>query len=72
MKFKLQNRELTLEVFKSSLEGLSKSNCWVKLDDALSWDKIEKIYNMKIVLEDTGIFRNRSQMAEKTLLLAIG
>ena len=45
MKFKSQNRELTLESFMSSMEGLPRTNRWVKLDNALSWDKIERIYN---------------------------
>ena len=42
MKFKSQNRELTLEAFRSSLEDLPKSNRWIKLGDTLPWEKIEK------------------------------
>jgi hypothetical protein len=35
MKFKSQNRELALEAFRSSLEGLPRTNRWVKLGDTL-------------------------------------
>jgi hypothetical protein len=42
MKFKSQNRELTLDAFRSSLEDLPKSNRWVKLGDTLPWEKIER------------------------------
>ena len=69
MKFKLQNRELTLEAFKSSLEGLPKTNCWVKLGDTLSWNKIEKIYNGRLYNVHTGVDNKPARMIIGTLLI---
>lgn len=48
MKYTSQAKQLTIDEFKSSLEGLSKSNRWVQLGDHLPWAKIEKIYNSKL------------------------
>jgi len=48
MKYTSQSKQLTIDEFKSSLEGLSKSNRWVQLGDKLPWAKIEKLYNSKL------------------------
>ena len=44
MKYTSQAKQLTIDDFKSSLEGLSKSNRWVQLGYSLPWAKIEKLY----------------------------
>ena len=44
MKYTSQVKQLTIDDFKSSLEGLNKSNRWVQLGDSLPWAKIEKLY----------------------------
>ena len=44
MKYTSQAKQLTIDDFKSSLEGLSKSKRWVQLGDSLPWAKIEKQY----------------------------
>ena len=41
MKYTSQAKQLTIDDFKSSLEGLSKSNRWVQLGDSLPWAKNE-------------------------------
>lgn len=48
MNFSSQGKQLCLDDFKSSLEGLNKSNRWVELGDTLPWDEIEKLYNKRL------------------------
>jgi transposase, IS5 family len=49
MKFYAQNyKQLDLGLFKSSLEGLDKSNRWVALGDHLPWVELEKVYNSRL------------------------
>ena len=48
MKYTSQSKQLTIDEFRSSLEGLSKSNRWVQLGDLLPWAKIEKLYTSKL------------------------
>ena len=48
MKYTSQAKQLTIDDFKSSLEGLSKSKRWVQLGDSLPWAKIEKLYNSSL------------------------
>ena len=42
MKYTSQAKQLTIGEFRSSLEGLDKSNRWVMLGDLMPWAKIEK------------------------------
>ena len=37
MKFTSQNKQLTFDLFHSSLEELDKTNRWVMLGDLLPW-----------------------------------
>ncbi|MCH3994097.1 MAG: IS5 family transposase [Prevotella sp.] len=69
MKFKSQNRELTLDAFRSSLEDLPKSNRWVKLGDTLPWDKIEKIYNSRLHNVHNGAGNKPARMIIGALLI---
>ena len=48
MKFASQKRQLTLDLFRSSLQDLDKNNRWVMLGDLLPWEEIEKRYNSKL------------------------
>ena len=48
MKYTSQAKQLSIDDFKSSLEGLSKSHRWVQLGDSLPWAKIEKLYNSRL------------------------
>ena len=48
MKFTSQKKQLTLDLFRSSLQDLDKSNRWVMLGDLLPWAEIEKRYNSKL------------------------
>ena len=48
MKYISQNRQLTIDLFRSSLDELDKSNRWVVLGDTLPWAAFEKEYNSKL------------------------
>jgi hypothetical protein len=48
MKYSSQGKQLSIDLFRSSLEGLSKSNRWVQLGDTLPWDEIERLYNGRL------------------------
>ena len=48
MKFTSQKKQLTLDLFRSSLQELDKRNRWVMLGDLLPWAEIEKRYNSKL------------------------
>ena len=43
-----QHKQLPLDLVRSSLENLDKSNRWVQMGDNLPWSDIEKEYNSKI------------------------
>ena len=43
-----KNRQLTLDIFRSSLDSLDKSNRWVILGDTLPWAELEKVYNSNL------------------------
>ena len=47
-------KQLDLELFRSSLAGLDKSNRWVLLGDLLPWSSIEKEYNSRLQNEKKG------------------
>ena len=48
MKYISQGKQLSIDTFRSSLEGLSKSNRWIQLGDTLPWDEIERLYNHRL------------------------
>ena len=49
-----KNRQLTLDMFRSSFEDLDKHNRWVVLGDTLPWAALEKIYNSKLHNDERG------------------
>ncbi|MEG2339964.1 MAG: hypothetical protein RSB69_04335 [Odoribacter sp.] len=46
--FSSQGKQLYIDDFKSSLEGLNKSNRWAQLGDTLPWYEIEILYNKRL------------------------
>ena len=48
MKFTSQNKQLTLDLFRSSFDELDKTNRWVVMGNLLPWKEIEKEYNSKL------------------------
>ncbi|WP_460198395.1 hypothetical protein [Segatella asaccharophila] len=67
---------------KNEHENITSKNCWggacyfvkniMKFFRKLLYALIEMMEIIKIILTNTGIFRNQSQVAEKTPVLAIG
>lgn len=47
-KYSSQAHIMPLELFRSDLSNLPKTNRWVRLGDSLPWDKIELIYNARL------------------------
>ena len=43
-----KNKQLTLDLFRSSFDDLDKHNRWVVLGDTLPWAELEKIYNSRL------------------------
>ena len=54
MKFKPSYKQLTIDAFRSSLDGLDKSNRWVWLGDHLPWEVYEKQYGQKLNNQNAG------------------
>lgn len=48
MRFKPRYKQLTIDGFRSSLDGLDKTNRWVWLGDHLPWEDYEKQYGQKL------------------------
>lgn len=69
MKYSSQEKALSLDLFKSSLEELPKNNRWVKLGDSLPWDKIEKIYNARLNNRHGGAGNKPARMIVGSLLI---
>lgn len=42
------NKQLSLDLFRSSFEGLDKSNRWVSMGDMLPWPELEREYNSRL------------------------
>lgn len=42
------NKQLGLDLFRSSFEGLDKSNRWVSMGDLLPWPELEREYNSRL------------------------
>ena len=47
-KYSSQYNPLTLDLFKSSFDDLSKTNRWVILGDKVPWAEVEKTYNSRL------------------------
>ena len=42
------NKQLSLDLFRSSFDGLDKSNRWVSMGDLLPWPELEREYNSRL------------------------
>lgn len=69
MKFSSQGKQLELDEFRSSLEGLNKSNRWVKLGDSIPWEEIEKLYNSKLSNKKRGAGNKPARMIIGALII---
>jgi hypothetical protein len=62
MRFKPSYKQLTIDVFRSSLEGLDKTNRWVWLGDHLPWDEYEKLYGQTLNNQTAGASAKPARM----------
>lgn len=64
-----KNRQLTLDIFRSSLDNLDKSNRWVVLGDTLPWAELEKIYNSRQHNKDKGAGNKPARMVIAAMII---
>ena len=69
MKYKSQGSQLTIDAFRSSLDGLSKSNRWVQLGDSIPWYEVERLYNLKLNNKRTGAGNKPARLVVGALII---
>lgn len=69
MKYSSQYKPLTLDLFKSSFDGLNKDNRWVRLGDRLPWAEIEKAYNSRLDNRQRGAGNKPARMVIGALIV---
>ena len=57
-----RDKQLTLDLVRSSLDNLEKSNRWVQMGDNLPWPDIEKAYNSKLSNKEKGAGNKPARM----------
>jgi len=65
-----QHKQLTLDLVRSSLDNLDKSNRWVQMGDLLPWADIEKEYNSRLDNKEKGFretMRKKKERMEENL-----
>lgn len=55
-------KQLDLDLFRSSLDGLDKNNRWVALGDLLPWTELEKEYNSRLNNQKKGAGNKPARM----------
>jgi hypothetical protein len=69
MNYSSQGKQLSIDTFRSSLEGLSKTNRWVQLGDTLPWAEIERLYNHRLNNGKRGAGNKPARMIIGALLI---
>ena len=69
MRFKPRYKQLTIDGFRSSLDGLDKCNRWVWLGDHLPWDEYEKQYGQKLNNQTAGASAKPARMVIGAMLV---
>ena len=64
-----KNKQLTLDMFRSSFEDLDKHNRWVVLGDMLPWAALEKIYNSRLHNKDKGAGNKPARMIIAAMII---
>lgn len=64
-----KNRQLTLDIFRSSFDNLDKSNRWVVLGDTLPWAELEKIYNSRLHNKGKGAGNKSARMVIAAMII---
>lgn len=69
MKYYSQGKQLSLDLYRSSLDELDKSNRWVKLGDLMPWGELEKAYNSKLDNKSKGAGNKPARMVIGALIV---
>lgn len=69
MKYYSQGKQLSLDLCRSSLDGLGKSNRWVRLGDLMPWAELEKAYNSKLGNKSKGAGNKPARMVIGALIV---
>ena len=64
-----KNKQLTLDMFRSSFEDLDKHNRWVVLGDMLPWAELEKVYNSKLHNDERGAGNKPARMVIGAMII---
>lgn len=64
-----KNKQLTLNLFKSSFDDLDKGNRWIALGDALPWAELEKICNSRLHNASKGAGNKPARMVIGAMLI---
>ncbi len=69
MRFKPVYKQLTIDGFRSSLEGLDKSNRWVWLGDHLPWSEFDKRYKQTLNNQNAGASAKPTRMVIGAMII---
>ena len=69
MKFKPSYKQLTIDAFRSSLDGLDKGNRWVWLGDHLPWEDFERQYCQKLNNQNAGAGAKPARMVIGAMII---
>ena len=64
-----QCKQLTLDLVRSSLDDLDKSNRWVLMGDLLPWADIEKVYNSRLGNKKKGAGNKPARMVVGAMIV---
>ena len=64
-----QHKQLTLDLMRSSLDSLDKSNRWVQMGDLLPWADIEKEYNSRLGNKEKGAGNKPARMVVGAMMV---
>ena len=64
-----QHKQLTLDLLRSTLDSLDKSNRWVQMGDRLPWTDIEKVYNSKLGNQEKGAGNKPARMVVGAMIV---
>ena len=69
MRFKPIYKQLTIDGFRSSLDGLDKSNRWVWLGDHLPWDEFDRRYKQTLNNQSVGASAKPTRMVIGAMII---
>ena len=64
-----RHKQLTLDLVRSSLDTLDKSNRWVQLGDLLPWPELEKKYNSRLDNRERGAGNKPARMVLGAMII---